>query len=207
MLPASALFYRYEIMLNTIVALGNPGPRYEQTRHNYGWLVADEIIDRCSMGKRATSPAFELYGGRFKGRELLLCKPLTFMNRSGLAIDGLMRKQQLEIDEMLVLYDDIDIDFGRIKLRSGGGDGGHKGIRSIINETGRADFYRLRLGIKPETRPADTPEFVLAPFSDEELPVLKEAIPAAAQAAIDCMFSEPRLVMNSVNRLDFSTQE
>jgi len=191
-------------MITTMIALGNPGPQYEQTRHNYGWLVADEIIAKCKLGRTANTPAFEIYSGSYRRTNLVVCKPQTYMNRSGIAVTELMRKMRIDLEEILVLYDDIDISFGKIKLRVGGGDGGHKGIRSIIAETGRRDFSRLRLGIQPSEPPDDTPDFVLSPFDDQEITVLEKAIPAAAQAAIDCLFSDIKIVMNSVNRFDFS---
>lgn len=194
-------------MLKAIAALGNPGYEYATTRHNFGWLVADEVISRCGLGRRSRAETYDWFSGRYKGTELTVFKPLTYMNRSGWAVNEFCRRQHLDIGELLVVYDDIDIDFGKLKLRTGGGDGGHKGIRSIINESGRCDFHRLRLGIKPELRPESTPDYVLEPFSSLEEPVLERVIPAAASAAIDCFFSEPELVMNNVNRLDFSPDE
>lgn len=183
-----------------IIALGNPGPEYAFTRHNYGWLVADRIEDSVTIAGRRTAPSYVLVTARSRGRDLLICRPQTYMNRSGIAVDNLVREYGLEPEDLIVLYDDIDIEFGRIRLRIGGGDGGHKGIRSIINELGWRDFLRLRLGIKPEEKPEDAAEYVLAPFSEAETEALQELVPRAANAALQLLTTEPKLAMNQINR-------
>lgn len=186
--------------LRLIVALGNPGQEYEFTRHNFGWLVADYLEDQITVTGKKRVPSFSLISAKHQGKPFYICRPQTYMNLSGIAVQNVMREKNIDTDEMLVIYDDIDIPFGSIKLRQGGGDGGHKGIRSIINETGRNDFLRLRMGIKWEEKTWDTADFVLSPFTDEETQQLEPLLKTASSASLSLLRSEARLVMNQVNR-------
>jgi PTH1 family peptidyl-tRNA hydrolase len=186
--------------LRLLIALGNPGTEYEFTRHNYGWLAADYLEDLVTITDTKKVPSYSLQTARFKGKTFYICRPLTYMNLSGIAVVNIMREKKIEPDEMLVVYDDIDIPFGSIKLRSGGGDGGHKGIRSIIKEIGRNDFLRLRMGIRSEDKTRDTADYVLSPFNEEEEKQLEPLLKQASDATLALLRSEPRLVMNQVNR-------
>ena len=186
--------------VRAIVALGNPGPQYEFTRHNYGWLVADQLEDRLRVSSRRETPSYKLVSAAYARETIVICKPQTYMNLSGVAVDNLMREQRIDLDEIVVLHDDLDIPFGSIRLKSGGGHGGHKGLISIIRELGRGDFLRLRLGIGRDPRPPDTVEYVLQAFDEDEMGPLEECTEAAVTAVLDLTRSDPRLVMNRVNR-------
>ncbi len=131
---------------------------------------------------------------------MLLCRPLTMMNHSGIAVANLLSSHHVEIERMVVLHDDLDIPLGQLRIKVGGGHGGHKGLISIIKELGRSDFIRLRLGIGVEPKPSDTTAYVLEPFSEKEMSVLMQVLPAAVEAALDLVHNEPALVMNRVNR-------
>lgn len=186
--------------MNTIIALGNPGAEYAFTRHNFGWLAADRIEDRATVAGRSNRQSYTQVTARHRGAEFAVCRPQTYMNLSGAAVNQALKDRRIGIEELLVIYDDLDIAFGRVKLAQGGGDGGHKGIRSIINTLGRNDFLRLRLGIGAAFRPRDAAEFVLTPFNTEETAALDGLLDIAADAALDLLHSDARLVMNRVNR-------
>jgi len=157
-----------------IIALGNPGPQYERTRHNFGFLLADALIAQAKERKSAafktlqTDGDFELYSLTIGGVSCLLAKPQTYMNLSGKAAARIIGRHGLQASDMLVLHDELDLPLGRMKLKRGGGSNGHKGIESIAELTGTADFLRLRLGIGRPQFSSDVVKYVLEPFSDEE---------------------------------------
>jgi PTH1 family peptidyl-tRNA hydrolase len=186
--------------MRAVVALGNPGPRYEFTRHNYGWLVADQVEERVRVRKRDRTPSYDLIRAVYRGSELVICRPLTYMNDSGVAVANLLKALKLETRDLLVLHDDLDIPFGKIRLKIGGGHAGHKGLISIIGELGGGDFARLRLGIGRDPKPPDSVEYVLQPFDDAQIETLEKTIDSAVQTTLDAVISEIRLVMNRINR-------
>jgi PTH1 family peptidyl-tRNA hydrolase len=193
MLKLSSLFSRRkiadhkEMSAYLIVGLGNPGPQYALTRHNIGFWVIDELASR--LGVRLKEIKFESYFTRASlgGEGLLLAKPLTFMNRSGVAVRGLMRHFSFTGEQILIVYDDLDLPPGRIRMRPTGGSGGHKGVSSIIAQLGSEGFPRLRIGIgrrgeeeKKEGREQQVVSHVLSPFSPEEEVLIGEAVQRAA---------------------------
>jgi peptidyl-tRNA hydrolase, PTH1 family len=169
-----------------IVALGNPGQQYERTRHNFGFLVADALLaqarDRKSMALKTLQGGgdFELYSLTLGGVNCFLTKPLTYMNLSGKAAARILGRQGIIATDMLVLHDELDLSLGRMKLKRGGGSNGHKGIESIAELTGTADFLRLRLGIGRPQFASDVVQYVLEPFSDQEM----KDVEAICQAAL-----------------------
>ena len=164
----------------TIFGLGNPGPRYALTRHNAGFMVVDSIAARLGFRFR-TFPDREVAGRQFAGDQLVLVKPLLYMNESGVVV----RKQlERKPDGMLVVCDDMALPFGRLRLRPAGSDGGHKGLRSIISHLGRSDFPRLRIGIDAPARSSDGIDYVLEPFPKEQEALLPEVLARAADACI-----------------------
>ena len=164
----------------TIFGLGNPGPRYALTRHNAGFMVVDSIAARLGFRFR-TFPDREVAGRQFAGDQLVLVKPLLYMNESGVVV----RKQlERKPDGMLVVCDDMALPFGRLRLRPAGSDGGHKGLRSIISHLGRSDFPRLRIGIDAPARSSDGIDYVLEPFPREQEALLPEVLARAADACI-----------------------
>jgi len=136
------------IDLKVIVGLGNPGPKYTETRHNAGFWFIDEVARKYSAVLR---PDKKFHGEVAKisleGKEIWLLKPDTFMNRSGLAVQSLLSFYRFSADQLLVAHDEIDLPPGTAKLKSGGGHGGHNGLRDIISQLGSKDFYRLRIGV------------------------------------------------------------
>jgi PTH1 family peptidyl-tRNA hydrolase len=164
-----------------VVGLGNPGEQYRQTRHNIGWMVLDRLADRAGWDGRGRSrDAAAVVGGRYRGLELLLVKPQTYMNESGLAVRKVLARERAPLGEMLVVVDDFALPFGKLRFREGGGPGGHNGLRSIIGELGSEAFSRLRVGIgSPDRGFAD---HVLSRFEVEERARLDELLDAAADA-------------------------
>ena len=161
-----------------IVGLGNPGPQYSWTRHNAGFMVLDRFCQ--SAGIAVTRKNFTgLYGeGSFQGERLLLLKPQTFMNISGRSVAQALNFHKLSLQDIIVIHDDLDIPFGRVKLKEGGGHAGHNGLRSLLQETGSGEFLRLRLGIG---RPLheDAADYVLSNYSREELALLPRLLDGA----------------------------
>ncbi len=150
-----------------IVGLGNPGSKYQWTRHNAGFMVLDEL-SRVS-GIPVTKKRFSgFYGeGNWKNERLLLLKPQTFMNLSGQSVAEALRFHKLGLKDLLVIHDDLDIPFGRVKLKESGGHAGHNGLRSMISELGGGGFARVRVGIG-RPRFGDAADYVLSPFSNDE---------------------------------------
>lgn len=164
-----------------VVGLGNPGDQYAKTRHNIGWMVLDRLADRAGWSGRGRSrDAAAIVGGRYHGLDLLLVKPMTYMNDSGVAVRKILARQRAPLAEMLVVVDDFALPFGKLRLREGGGPGGHNGLRSIIGELGNEGFSRLRVGIgEPDRAFVD---HVLSTFRPEERQRLDELLEAAADA-------------------------
>lgn len=168
-----------------IIGLGNPGPEYAATRHNFGFLVIDDILatarERKSM-RLTTLQAegdYQLFGLALGGAACLLAKPMTFMNLSGRAVARICGRHGVDLADVVVVHDELDLPFGRMKLKRGGGANGHRGIESIVEHLGSEEFLRLRLGIgRPEHSSAVT-RWVLESFAPEET----EAVVAVCAAA------------------------
>jgi PTH1 family peptidyl-tRNA hydrolase len=163
-----------------IVGLGNPGPKYSWTRHNAGFIVLDRFASLA--GIPVTRKSFAgLYGeGNSHGHRLLLLKPQTFMNLSGRSVAEALRFHKLSPADLVVIHDELDIPFGQIKLKEGGGHGGHNGLRSLHQELGTGNYLRLRVGIgRPER--GDMADYVLSQFSKPEM----NALPGLVDAIVD----------------------
>lgn len=153
-----------------IVGLGNPGKEYEKTRHNIGWLLLDELASRWSASLQPRpKDKCQLGSGIVNGRKVWLCKPTTYMNLSGESVQPLMAYYDIPRENLLVLSDDITLDFGRARLRAKGSSGGQKGIQSIINRLGSDEFARLRLGVGPFIQGRNLSSFVLERFPKDQL--------------------------------------
>ncbi|NIA20303.1 MAG: aminoacyl-tRNA hydrolase [Xanthomonadaceae bacterium] len=168
-----------------VVGLGNPEKEYGDTRHNFGFLVLDKLAQGMAVTFRHRSLLEAEVGvGELDSHVVALAKPLTYMNLSGRAVAALVKFFQLrEPRQLIIIHDDLDIPLGRIKIKSGGGAGGHKGVRSIIESLGTEEFLRIRLGIGLEERPLDVVDYVLAPFAEEELDVVQRTLGEASKAA------------------------
>lgn len=163
-----------------IVGLGNPGRKYEDTRHNVGFITADELADRLGCTFKRSNDY--LFAEGFIGTEkVVLVKPLTFMNLSGRAVLGAMEYFKCGHDRLVVIHDDLDVAAGRIKIRPGGGDAGHKGVRSVIESIGAVDFLRVKIGIgRPEAGSVEG--YVLSGFGKNEREQMRSAVSRAADA-------------------------
>ncbi len=182
-----------------LVGLGNPGGEYAGTRHNVGFMVISQMA--AEIGVRANKSAHgALIGeGRFSGERIVLAQPQTYMNRSGTAVEALIRAYCLDLADVLVICDDLDLPLGRLRLRSQGGDGGHRGLRSIINSLGTNEFSRLRLGVGRPLAKEETVEYVLTKFTPEEQTLLNEEIVAAVAGIRRWLFDGIDKAMNQVN--------
>jgi len=171
-------------LLFLIIGLGNPGPGYEDSRHNAGFLVLDRLAGLTGARWRADRElCAQLCQGDLAGHRTLLLKPQTFMNLSGRAVAAACRRHALDVEQLLVVHDDMDLALGRIQLRRGGGDGGHRGVRSLGAELGRLDFQRMRLGVGRPAAQEVAVEHVLGGFDPGERPALEALLARAAEAA------------------------
>jgi PTH1 family peptidyl-tRNA hydrolase len=166
-----------------VVGLGNPGPRYETTRHNVGFLVADILAERIGSGfKVHKKSGAEVTTGRLGGRSVVLAKPRTYMNESGRHVGPLAKFYSVAPADVVVLHDELDIDFGRIRLKFGGGEGGHNGLKSVASALGTKDFQRVRIGVGRPPGRQDPAAFVLENFNSRERPELGTILEQAADA-------------------------
>jgi PTH1 family peptidyl-tRNA hydrolase len=152
-----------------VVGLGNPGPRYETTRHNLGFLVADILAERIGSGFKAHKRSgAEVATGRLGDRSVVLAKPRVYMNESGRQVGPLANFYSVAPADVIAIHDELDIDFGRIRLKLGGGEGGHNGLRSVASALGTKDFQRVRIGIGRPPGRKDAATYVLENFTPAE---------------------------------------
>ena len=190
-----------------IVGLGNPGFEYAWTPHNLGFLVIDRLAERS--GARVERPEAKSYIGKAKiaGHDVVLAKPQTYMNLSGMAVRDLATRMEAVPGEILVIVDEVALPWGHIRLRERGSAGGHNGLKSIIGALGTDEFLRLRLGIRPEHPVADLAAYVLHPMRKSELEGAAEMVETAAEA-VECVLSAGiKPAMNRYNRRVVSPEE
>ena len=191
-----------------IAGLGNPGSRYEGTRHNIGFEFLDYCVSRHG-GTWKLERRFEAQVATFvyEGRRILCAKPTTYMNSSGRALGALLRYRRVDSNSLIVAYDDLNLDVGRLKLSAQGSAGGHNGIVSIIEEVG-FDFARFRLGIgqKPN-KDMDLADYVLAPFSSNETSLFKEQFPNYLEALNIILADGVTSAMNTINQRTVTKHE
>lgn len=169
-----------------IVGLGNPGRDYEQTKHNTGFMVVDELARRWNVSLWQDKMNAQVAQVQVKGEKVLLVKPQTFMNKSGEAVGPLMRWYKLDETDVYVINDDMDLPVGRLRIRTKGSDGGHNGIKSIL-ANGCTDFIRFRVGIGRPLPHRDVVDHVLTPFPEELRADFADGIKAAADAIEGCL--------------------
>ena len=189
-----------------IIGLGNPGPRFADTRHNVGWKVLDLLSARVNIPVNERRPKAVLGAGYFAGRRVVLAKPRTFMNNSGEAVDYLLARFGGGPGNLLVIYDEMALLPGRIRLRASGSDAGHNGIRSIIQAVGGTGFPRLRIGIGAPPPGLAARDYVLGKFADGESEAIDSAIERAASAILCVLEENIDAAMNRFNQ-DPSRQE
>ncbi|MFC1554622.1 aminoacyl-tRNA hydrolase [candidate division KSB1 bacterium] len=165
-----------------IMGLGNPEPRYSLTRHNIGFQVADKIANSLNITFSKGKGEYYSAKGKIEGSGILLVKPITYMNRSGFAAGHVLNYFDISLEKFIVILDDLDLPFGTLRLRPEGNDGGNKGLRSIIGQTGSKDFTRLRFGIRNRERIANPSSYVLSNFTRREQKYLPDLIDLAESA-------------------------
>ena len=182
-----------------IVGLGNPGREYKDNRHNFGFMLIDRLSVRLNA-RLSRVQAKALVGSvNYEGDKLILAKPQTYMNLSGQSIQGLARFYKLPLENMLVAYDDLDLPFGTIRIRPGGGPGGQKGVASAIERLGTKDFCRLRLGLGRPPRRMDPAAYVLQDFAQGDLSLLSDILDHAAEAVLTFISEGLNAAMNKFN--------
>jgi len=188
-------------MPKLIVGLGNPGKKYEGTRHNVGFEVLRRVVSSTQAeGPRAKFEG-DLYEGQWGGTELLLLAPQTFMNLSGRSVRAAVQYFRLPLSEVLVICDDFNLPLGRLRFRPGGSAGGQRGLQNIIEELGSTEFSRLRIGIGPLPPAVDSADFVLSRFSPEEEPILRPILETAARGVLDWVTYGTAVCMDRYNGL------
>jgi peptidyl-tRNA hydrolase, PTH1 family len=182
-----------------LIGLGNPGREYRDNRHNFGFMLIDQLSIRLSArGMKVQSKAI-VTSATYDGRKLLLAKPQTYMNLSGQSIQGLAHFYKLPLEQILVAHDDLDLPFGTLRVRPGGGPGGQKGVASAIEQLGTKDFARLRMGIGRPPGRMDPADYVLQNFSREEMKTLLDILGRAADAALCFVTDGLEKTMNKFN--------
>jgi len=184
-----------------VVGLGNPGKTYRETRHNAGFMVVDAMADFFAIALEKRWRFSKLLHGRgsIDGVEAILAKPMAFMNRSGPLLHNIAEYYRILCEHMLVIHDDIDLAFGRLKIKKKGGDGGHKGVRSIMGAFGSGEFVRLRIGVGRSESNISVTDHVLDRFNADEKKVLDQIITIAREAAVTILCKGAEEGMNRFN--------
>ena len=191
--------------IKLIVGLGNPGDKYVNTRHNIGFKFINALVKASTMEapKKATLKS-HVFQPVINGQKLLAIKPQTFMNLSGEAVVAVMNFYKLTPAQICIVTDDLDVPFGKVRVRAKGGAGTHNGMKSIIQQLGSQEFMRLRLGIGPKPEFMDSKDFVLQNFSSTEQDVLPTMLSDMAAAFIQYMHEPVDMIMNRLNPYDFT---
>ncbi len=186
--------------IHLIVGLGNPGEKYSDTRHNAGFMVIDQLREKLTGTFEELKFHNSIYyQGKCRGAKLFLAKPLTFMNASGEAVELIARKNRITPEEIVVIYDDMDLPLGTIRVRDGGGgSGGHNGVESVKNELKSAKFARLRIGIGRGEEGSQV-DHVLTEFTDSEKKVFADVLDRAVEAAKLILYRGTKEAMNKFN--------
>jgi len=182
-----------------IVGLGNPGKRYSLSRHNMGFLVLETLAKRENIN--ISSKKFDSCFGKgvISGTPVVLAKPQTFMNLSGVAVGKLARFFKVDVEDVIVVHDDLDLPYREIRIKTGGGDGGHKGLISVIDHFGGSEFVRVRLGIGKPAQKEMIEGYVLERFSEEEVKELPNIMARAYDALVEVLSSGTQAAMNKFN--------
>ena len=177
--------------MKMIVGLGNPGKQYERTRHNSGFMAIDKVAEKLNLNIDKK----EFAALTAKNNQVILVKPQTYMNNSGEAVSQIMKYYHIDINDLLIIYDDLDLKYGQLRLRLKGSSGGHNGIKSIINYIHSENFKRIRIGI--EKNPLiETADYVLGKVEKDKQQLFDDSIEKASQAAIEFITDEFEKIMN-----------
>lgn len=188
--------------MTLIVGLGNPGRKYSNTKHNIGFMVVDKLAEKYSFTFHEIKD-YLISKGSIEGKEVAIVKPTTFMNLSGIAVKKLLNDQIKENlpNSLIVVQDDIDLPLGKIKIKRNGSSGGHRGIKSIIDNIGTKDFIRVKIGIGKKDG-VEVSEYVLSSFSKEEKSIIKRKILQSTEAIVTILTEGLERAMNIYNRED-----
>ena len=186
-----------------LIGLGNPGREYRGSRHNIGFRLIDRLCVRLNAGGMNLRSKSLIIKTEVEGRPLILAKPQTYMNLSGSAVQGLLHFYKIPFDHLLVAHDDLDLPFGSLRIRPGGGPGGQRGMVSTIERLGTRDFPRLRMGIGRPPGRMDPKDYVLQDFSQEQEEFLPVILDRAAEAALEFVINGLNAAMNKHNK-DYS---
>ena len=188
--------------LRLVVGLGNPGARYRKTRHNVGFMAVDSLARQFDI--EFDRQKFDVLFGRglLENVAVVLAKPMGFMNRSGPPVQQLAHYFRIQCEDMLVIHDDIDLAFGRLKIKEKGGHGGHNGVRSLMDAFGGGDFVRLRIGVGRSEAGGSVTDHVLGKFSAEQTKILDHVISSARDAVVTVLCEGTQAGMNVFNRKD-----
>lgn len=168
--------------MRLIVGLGNPERRYRGTRHNIGWEVIDRLAQRSGIAVEEEEGWAKVRRGAFSGQRVVLAKPQTYVNLSGVAVRDLRRRHRIKVEDIYLIIDDLDLPLGRLRLRPRGSHGGHNGLRSIIDALGSDAFPRLRIGVGRPPEGVDPADFLLSRFAGSERAVIDGTLDRAAEA-------------------------
>lgn len=186
--------------MKLIVGLGNPGPEYAETRHNAGFMALDIIKEHLEFPdfKPDANLKAEISSGQIEDQKIILAKPLTFMNLSGRAIQNIVQFYKIDPEDIIVIYDDVDLPFGNVRLRKNGGPGTHNGMKSITPLIGE-DFPRIRIGINNDMLKRDLAAFVLSKFTKKEEQLLPSIMENAAKATFKTIYYDIDRAMSEIN--------
>ena len=190
-----------------VAGLGNPGREYRENRHNIGFMLVDRLCRELLITPGKVQAKAIVATGQYAGKKIVLAKPQTYMNLSGQSVGGLMRFYKIPNERLLVAHDDLDLPFGTIRLRPGGGSSGQKGVASIIQQLGTQNFARLRLGIGRPPGQMDPAAYVLQDFTRQEKDELDSVLNRAAKAALVFIESGLETAMNQFNGTSKSPSE
>ena len=185
--------------MKIIVGLGNPGKEYEKTRHNAGYRVLDKVADK--LGIDVNKSKFKgIYGSKgMLDRKVILCKPTTYMNLSGDCVIELLKYYKADVEDLIVIYDDIDIDVGKIRIKPSGSPGTHNGMKDITKKIGSKDFIRVRIGTGKPSDDRDLADYVLGKFDKSEEKIIEDTIEKASDAVLDIINNGIQDAMNKYN--------
>ena len=187
--------------MKLIVGLGNPGIEYQFTPHNLGFLTIDRLADQCGVEVRNRHCRALTARAVIGSEPVLLAKPETYMNLSGISVRELVEEHQVKPEsDLIVIYDELDLPFGAIRIRQRGSSAGHNGMESVIGALGTQEFLRIRIGIAPERKVSDGAKYVLAPFRKGQLKTVDEILETAAEAVNVIVKEGPAKAMNRFNR-------
>jgi len=189
--------------MKLVVGLGNPGARYEVTRHNVGFLAVDRLIDRWKATGPSTQAKAEIFKATVGSEKTLLAKPQTFMNVSGVSVGELCTFYKIKPEDIIVIHDDLDLPAGSLRIKTGGGNGGHNGLKSIDQHLGNLglNYHRVRIGIgRPDHPEYDIADYVLENYSQAELNELDRLLDQVAEAIELCLKNQVKEAMNKFNQ-------